>query len=149
VFKCPNEQEIEGAQMKSIVLGLLALLISACNGSRTEQLLLNQVQALVRSAQETDKVLKLNQINGLEWDEMLVIRPYTSFNSLDEELSSNKVLLATEIDARDDITVMLFKNVGAVVGVVEFPRAVFDFSQINSQTYTPNDRILLTSDNDK
>jgi hypothetical protein len=112
--------------MKSIVLGLLALLISACNGSRTEQLLLNQVQALVRSAQETDKVLKLNQINGLEWDEMLVIRPYTSFNSLDEELSSNKVLLATEIDARDDITVMLFKNVGAVVGVVEFPRAVFD-----------------------
>ena len=87
MFKCPNEQEIEGAQMKCIVLGLLALLISACNGSRTEQLLLNQVQALVRSAQETDKVLKLNQINGLEWDEMLVIRPYTSFNSLDEELA--------------------------------------------------------------
>lgn len=135
--------------MKSIVLGLLALLISACNGSRTEQLLLNQIHALVRSAQETDKVLKLNQINGLEWDELLLIRPYTSFNSLDEELSSYKVLLATEIDARDDITVMLFKHAGAVVGVVEFPRAVFDFSQINSQTYTPNDRILLTSENDK
>ena len=38
---------------------------------------------------------------------------------------------------------------GAVVGVVEFPRAVFDFSQINSQTYTPKDIILLTSDNAK
>ena len=135
--------------MKSIVLGLLALLISACNGSRTDPLLLNQIQALVRSAQQADKVLKLNQINELEWDELLLIRPYTSFNSLDEELSSNKALLATKIDARDDITVMLFTQVGEVVGVVEFPRAVFDFSQINSQTYTPKDIILLTSDNAK
>lgn len=135
--------------MKNIILGLLVLLISACKGSPNEQPLFNRIEALVSSAQKTDKVLKLNQINEINWDELRLIKPYSAFESLGDELSSNKALIATKIDTRDDITVMVFTQAGEVVGVVEFPRSIFDFSQINSQTCTPNDRILLTGDNQK
>ncbi|WP_334120772.1 hypothetical protein [Limnobacter sp.] len=130
--------------MKSFVLGVFALLVSACSGSNTDQLLLNQIRALVDTAQQGDSVLQLRKIDSVKWDQMVLIRPYTGYETLDKELTSNKKVLATKIDQRDDVTVMVFTNAGVVVGVVEFSRAVSDLSQLELRRYKPEDSIFLS-----
>lgn len=130
--------------MKSFVLGVLALLVSACSGSTTDQLLLDQIRALVDTAQQGDRVLQLSKIDAVKWDQMVLIRPYTGYETLDKELTSNKKVLAAKIDRRDDVTVMVFTNAGVVVGVVEFSRAVSDLSQIELRRYKPEDSIFLS-----
>lgn len=130
--------------MKSFVLGVFALLVSACSGSNTDQLLLDQIRALVDTAQQGDRVLQLSKIDAVKWDQMVLIRPYTGYETLDKELASNKKVLATKIDQRDDVTVMVFTNVGVVVGVVEFSRAVSDLSQLELRRYKPEDSIFLS-----
>lgn len=130
--------------MKSFVLGVFALLVSACSGSNTDQLLLDQIRALVDTAQQGDRVLQLSKIDAVKWDQMVLIRPYTGYETLDKELASNKKVLATKIDQRDDVTVMVFTNVGVVVGVVKFSRAVSDLSQLELRRYKPEDSIFLS-----
>lgn len=130
--------------MKSFVLGVFALLVSACSGSNTDQLLLDQIRALVDTAQQGDRVLQLSKIDAVKWDQMVLIRPYTGYETLDKELTTNKKVLATKIDQRDDVTVMVFTNVGVVVGVVEFSRAVSDLSQLELRRYKPEDSIFLS-----
>lgn len=130
--------------MKSFVLGVLALLVSACSGSNTDQLLLDQIRALVDTAQQGDRVLQLSKIDTVKWDQMVLIRPYTGYETLDKELTTNKKVLATKIDQRDDVTVMVFTNAGVVVGVVEFSRAVSDLSQLELRRYKPEDSIFLS-----
>lgn len=130
--------------MKSFVLGVFALLVSACSGSNTDQLLLDQIRALVDTAQQGDRVLQLSKIDAVKWDQMVLIRPYTGYETLDKELTTNKKVLATKIDQRDDVTVMVFTNAGVVVGVVEFSRAVSDLSQLELRRYKPEDSIFLS-----
>lgn len=132
--------------MNRIFSGILAFFVSACAGSGPDQALLNQVQSLVHAALETHKVLRLSEIDSVQWTEMVLIRPYTPNESLEPKLSENKRVSATKIEQRDDITVMVFTKGSEVTGVVEFPRAIFDFSQLELKAFRPEDNISLILD---
>lgn len=128
--------------MKRLLLGIVALLLSGCGTSKSD-LLLDQINGLVEAAKRGDQQVQLNQITIIDWDILWVINPYTQLNSLEKELFADSRIAATKIDERDDVTVLVFTSNNQIVGVVEFPRAIFDFSRLEVRKLTPMDRFKV------
>jgi hypothetical protein len=79
--------------------------------------------------------VNLSEALGFEWDEMVIVAPYTDPSTLGLDLKSRLVLELINIESRDDLCVLIFKKKGKVVLIDTEPRN-YDFCNLSKKIYS-------------
>lgn len=118
---------------------LCFILFLGCKKLESDKVLEHKIKQAVTKGKPT--VLDLNAITDFEWNEILILTPYTNpkeiENNLGIDLSSIK---HSGIQSRDDINLILFLKDKDVVRMVEYPRYPGDFKLKTNWQLIPKSR---------
>ena len=135
----------KNGSMNILLTCMVVIFLAACGTSKPDPLL-DQIKALVVQAKDSGKHVHLNQVDAIDWNALFLINPYTSIQSLGSEFAADSRIKKTRIDQRDDITVLVFTKDNQIVDVIEFPRKIFDFSELQRTRFTPMGRFQVDID---
>ncbi len=77
-------------------------------------------------------LVSLMELDGFDWDQMLVLAPYSSIGEVEGQLGVNLGALGHfDIGQRDDVSLLVFLNGETPVRAVAYPRAAGDFAEVD------------------
>lgn len=125
---------------KIVYVLLFGLFLSSCSGDENmtqESEIRNSIEKIIEDAKKLERDMKFN-LEGLHvvmWDKLYIFAPYTPANDIEKKIGDvNATVKKINIEARDDINLLVFMLQSKVIGVVPYPRQKVDFSRIASGT---------------
>jgi hypothetical protein len=130
------------------LLTACVLLTSARCRTRAEKAPSAELEARLTAAESRDPAknqLALRELTPFEWDRLFVFGPYATGDAIRAALGASTApssILATGIDARDDIDVFVFMRQAAVVQVAPIGRARLAFDLPTPGPFDPTGAAL-------
>lgn len=108
--------------MKTFILFTIVFFMLSCN-NRQEKLRHEILESLTRG----DGKIKLGALNGLSWNKMYILGPYSRSEMFDATLMKQQNLIeSTGISSRDDILLLMFFNNEILAGYTDIKRSDLD-----------------------
>ncbi|PGZ97836.1 hypothetical protein COE51_13305 [Bacillus pseudomycoides] len=114
--------------MKKVIIVIFSLyLLVGCSLSNVQQnkKLEESIHSVVENKSESE--IDISSLAKFTWDKAFIFPPYTTQESIDEQLGVHYKDLSN-IDMRDDIYLLVFLNEGKVIQYAEINRQQSDFS---------------------
>lgn len=116
-----------------IVILFLAMNLTTCSSQVNDQQTIFASQLKKSLHEASSGQIAISSLPMRDWDHLYIIPPYTPTEELFKCFgAASKEIQRTGIEARDDITVFVFKKSGQVAGIVEIPREICDFTSVSS-----------------
>lgn len=97
--------------------------------------LYNNVSAVISDS--TNKGLVLSELLDFEWNEVHVFKPYSTLETINEQLGFNwKDSSKSNIHESDDFNLLVFTNDQSVVNYLKWPRNMGDFLKLQKTRLT-------------
>ena len=125
----------------------------SCKKIQSDKILEHKIKAIV--TENTDSVLDLESITDFDWDNVLILGPYSNPETVERNLGIDlSSIMHTGIEIRDDINQLVFLKKNAIVRMVEYPRYPAGDFIVNTNTnllLTPKSRskFKIETTNDK
>jgi len=132
--------------------------LAACSENQPQnggQGVVNSIEKLVNAALSGESAGKIDlaKLSGFEWDRLFIYAPYTPASTIEKELRLvDPVVRDIGIDARDDVSLLVFMRFDQVAKAVAYPRGKGDFSMAGAENPIPRQRsrfIVVDSPEDK
>jgi hypothetical protein len=127
-------------KLKIVHVLLLGLFLSSCSGDERmiqESEIMRSLEKIIEDGKKIESGMKFNleSLQAVEWDNLYIFGPYTPTNDIEQKLGANNVTVKEiDIEARDDINLLVFMLQSEVIVVVSYPRQNVDFSPVASGT---------------
>lgn len=110
-----------------LALPFLVLLQGCSGGSQNQSAFVARLDAAC-SGVTGQQVLRLAAVTDFDWDQVLILAPYTGREVVDRALGgpAPDMVRALGIDARDDVNGFVFLRGGSVTKAYAVPRAVME-----------------------
>ncbi len=120
---------------------IVGLLITGCGQQKASQFA-NRLEEQIEAEAE---IIDLVDLTDFDWELMYIIAPYTRKPTLDRILGfSWDGFRRSNIEMRDNITLLLFTKKDKVVFSVDFYRSKCDFSNMtDDRGYTPDEATII------
>ncbi|PKH50819.1 hypothetical protein CXF68_09020 [Tenacibaculum sp. Bg11-29] len=116
---------------KLIGIGVIILTLFSCqylNSLYSDNTLTEKIEAEFKSDSE---IIYLTKLNSFEWNELLILGPYSIVESIEKELNLDLGnIRETEIEYSDSINLLVFLKDGKSVKISEVSRGIGDFTNL-------------------
>ncbi len=102
-----------------------------------ESEILNSIEKIIEDGKKVENGMKfsLERLQVVDWDKLYIFGPYTPTNDIEQKIGAISVTVKEiDIEARDDINLLVFMLQSEVIVVVPYPRQKVDFSRVASGT---------------
>ncbi|SES44993.1 hypothetical protein [Psychrobacillus sp. OK032] len=128
--------------MKKITVIIFSLLfLVGCSKNSVQQN--TELEESIHSIVEDKNIseININDLTNFDWDKAFLFAPYTTQESLEEQLRVN-FKDPSKLDIRDDIYLLVFLNNNKVVHYTEINRQQSDFSLGEQEYLTPSNAFI-------
>ncbi len=109
----------------SLIIILILFTIQSCSKLKNDEQLELKIKEVVLSGKDE---LILKDLTNFEWDNLLILTPYSSIATFEEKLKINLTKVQdVGIESRDDITQLIFVLDKKPVRTITYPRYPGDF----------------------
>jgi len=128
---------------------LMVLIFSSCSGNNSMTQEAEFISSLSNIIETTKKIeggmeFSLKNLQDLKWDKMYIFAPYTSSAEIENAIGAyNATVERLDIEARDDISLLIFMQENEITAAVPYPRQKADFSRIASVTQALTENTLF------
>lgn len=130
---------------KLIIIGAIILTLFSCqylNHLNSDNALTEKIESEFKSESE---IIDLNSLNDFEWDNLLILGPYSVIESVEKELNLDlENLKENRIEYDDSIHILVFLKNGKSIKVSEVSRKIGDFSNLNYLIKKGNAKFIKT-----
>lgn len=123
---------------------LAATVLTSCSKQMDadQERFIKELRATV-GAKDVER-LSLASMPMKPWDSLYNVAPYTPAQEIRKVFGDDSdQVLRTGIDGRDDIAVLVFMKQGRVVGAVQVPRGICDFTSLPSLEGIPQSEAIF------
>ena len=113
---------------KLIGIGIFVLTLFSCqylNPLHSDKPLTEKIEAAFMSESE---IIDLSQLNSFEWDQLLILGPYSVVDNFEKELNLDlENIRENGIEYDDSINLLIFLKKGKAIKISEVSRGIGDF----------------------
>ncbi|GEM_PF-3246532 len=132
--------------MRKLILFSSLLVLFGCSTPTVDEQILQWLENTIGEASRNRSAVQLSKLENIEWDNAVVFGPYTPLLSMPSNIQSDPRVITSDINLRDDISLIVFLASHKIVGVVSMRRSVLDFSSVTEKILLPSDCVLISSD---
>lgn len=125
--------------MKSFLL-ILCFLFFSCYSKENKYLTKIEKEINIKDT------LSFKNIFNNDWDEMLVITPYSNLNKLSEKYNLNLSIINNSIEFSDNINTVVFIKKKKVINYIEIPRKKLQFRKIDGLISKKNSLFIVVKE---
>lgn len=130
---------------KLIIIGAIILTLFSCqhlNNLNSDNVL---TEKIVSEFKSNSKIIDLNYLNDFEWENLLILEPYSVIESVEKELNLDlENIRENRIEYDDSIHLLVFLKNGKSIKVSEVSRKIGDFSNLNYLIKKGNAKFIKT-----
>jgi hypothetical protein len=130
---------------KLIGIGIIFLTLFSCqylNPLRSDKTLTEKIEAEFKSETE---IIDLSQLNSFEWDELLILGPYSVVDNIEKELNIDlENIRENGIEYSDFINLLIFLKDSKSIKISEVSRGIGDFTNLRQIIEKNNARFVKT-----
>jgi hypothetical protein len=139
--------KLAAVSVLSILIGLGTLyVLKSVNMRPQRQNFSSKLAAEVEKKRGNNNVVEIRfkDLTDFEWDKVYIFPPYTSHQSIDDDLGFVwEPARSIRMDLRDDVNLIVFTNDGKVVFYVKHPRGLGDLDgNYKRKGYVPDEAIF-------
>ena len=112
------------------------------NQLNSDKTLTEKIEAEFKSESE---IIDLTKLNSFEWNELLILGPYSVIDNIEKELNLNlENIRENRIESSDSINLLIFLNNGKSVKISEVSRGIGDFKNLGQIIKKDNAKFIKT-----
>lgn len=115
--------------IKFLFFFFTVVLIGCSNGKSTADVFTQDLGIAYQALRENQE-LRMDMVSKENWNLLFIFPPYTTFSEIEAatKIKISSTIEKSDINARDDINLIVFLNDGNVQMVATVPRNIVDFS---------------------
>jgi len=132
---------------KLIGIGILFLTFFSCQyltQLSSDNTLTEKIEAEFKTESE---ITDLTKLNSFEWDELLILGPYSVIDNVEKELNLDlENIRENAIEYSDDINLLIFLKGGKSIKISEVSRGIGDFTNLQQIIEKDKAKFVKTKD---
>jgi hypothetical protein len=125
-----------------VFISAFILVLTGCNNSNFSKPEVSQkiLQNITNSIEEGEKIIDFNKVTNFKWDKMYIFTPYTSLETIEEELGDRLSHEETfGIAYSEGFDLIIFVKGNRIVHILEYPRPYELLLNDRINVYTSNE----------
>lgn len=112
--------------MKNIFITISIFFLVSCNNISKE------IESKILKDFDVKREMNFSTLNNFEWDELLILTPYTKISDVEKKYGLDLSKIITSIESNDQINTIVFLKNKKGIEYVELSRKYGDFTGYNS-----------------